>query len=37
VGFSIFAFLAAFHLIPALGPTFKRVNLEGKDLFENLL
>jgi hypothetical protein len=34
VGFSIFAFLAAFYLVPALGPTFVKANLKGKDLLK---
>lgn len=34
VGFSIFAFLAALYLIPALGPTFIQVDLKGKDLLK---
>lgn len=34
VGFSIFAFLAALYLIPALGPRFIQANLKGKDLLK---
>jgi len=34
VGFSIFAFLAALYLVPALGPTFVKANLKGKDLLK---
>ncbi|KIJ17707.1 hypothetical protein PAXINDRAFT_167688 [Paxillus involutus ATCC 200175] len=34
VGFSIFAFLAALYLIPALGPTFVKANLKGRDLLK---
>ena len=34
-GFSIFAFLATLHLVPALGPTFiKKANLKGRDLLK---
>ncbi|KAH7885369.1 glycosyl transferase family 4-domain-containing protein [Phlebopus sp. FC_14] len=33
-GFSIFAFLAALYLIPALGPTFIQANLKGRDLLK---
>lgn len=34
VGFSLFAFLAALYLIPALGPRFIQANLKGKDLLK---
>ncbi|KAH0831912.1 glycosyl transferase family 4-domain-containing protein [Lanmaoa asiatica] len=34
VGFSLFAFLAALYLIPALGPTFIKANLKGRDLLK---
>lgn len=34
VGFSIFAFIAALYLVPALGPTFVKANLKGKDLLK---
>lgn len=34
VGFAIFAFLAALYLVPALGPTFIRANLKGRDLLK---
>lgn len=34
VGFSLFAFLAALYLIPALGPTFIQANLKGRDLLK---
>ncbi|KAI6121044.1 glycosyl transferase family 4-domain-containing protein [Pisolithus croceorrhizus] len=34
VGFSIFAFLAALYLIPALGPSFVKANLKGRDLLK---
>lgn len=34
VGFSIYAFLAALYLIPALGPRFIQANLKGKDLLK---
>ncbi|KAH7922041.1 hypothetical protein BV22DRAFT_1175278 [Leucogyrophana mollusca] len=34
LGFSIFAFLAALFLVPALGPTFIRANLKGRDLLK---
>ena len=33
-GFSIFAFLATLHLVPALGPTFINANLKGRDLLK---
>ncbi|KAH7910811.1 glycosyl transferase family 4-domain-containing protein [Hygrophoropsis aurantiaca] len=33
-GFSIFAFLAALFLIPAVGPTFIKANLKGRDLLK---
>ncbi|EGN98415.1 hypothetical protein SERLA73DRAFT_183415 [Serpula lacrymans var. lacrymans S7.3] len=33
-GFSIYAFLAALYLVPALGPTFKGANLKGRDLLK---
>lgn len=33
-GFSIFALLATIYLIPALGPTFVRANLKGRDLLK---
>ncbi|KAH9925429.1 N-acetylglucosaminephosphotransferase [Epithele typhae] len=34
VGFSIFAFLGSLYLVPALGPTFIRANLRGRDLLK---
>ncbi|EAU86042.2 UDP-N-acetylglucosamine-dolichyl [Coprinopsis cinerea okayama7 len=34
IGFSIFAFLTALYLIPALGPTFIKSNLKGRDLLK---
>ncbi|KAG6884060.1 hypothetical protein C0992_007091 [Termitomyces sp. T32_za158] len=34
VGFSIFAFLATIHLIPALGPSFVKAGLKGGDLLK---
>lgn len=34
LGFSLFALLATLHLIPALGPTFLKANLYGKDLLK---
>jgi hypothetical protein len=34
VGFSIFAFLATLYLVPALGPSFIRAHLFGKDLLK---
>ena len=34
VGFSIFALLATLYLVPALGPTFIKANLKGKDLLK---
>ncbi|KAL0960621.1 hypothetical protein HGRIS_005652 [Hohenbuehelia grisea] len=33
-GFSIFAFVASLYLVPALGPTFVKANLKGKDLLK---
>jgi UDP-N-acetylglucosamine--dolichyl-phosphate N-acetylglucosaminephosphotransferase len=33
-GFSIFALLATLYLVPALGPSFVRANLKGKDLLK---
>jgi UDP-N-acetylglucosamine--dolichyl-phosphate N-acetylglucosaminephosphotransferase len=33
-GFSIFAFLATLYLVPALGPTFIKANLKGRDLLK---
>jgi UDP-N-acetylglucosamine--dolichyl-phosphate N-acetylglucosaminephosphotransferase len=33
-GFSIFALLATIYLVPALGPTFVRANLKGRDLLK---
>ncbi|KAF8964190.1 N-acetylglucosaminephosphotransferase [Flammula alnicola] len=34
IGFSIFAFLATIYLVPALGPTFVKAGLSGKDLLK---
>lgn len=34
IGFSIFAFLATIYLVPALGPTFVKARLSGKDLLK---
>ena len=34
IGFSIFAFLATIYLVPALGPTFVKASLSGKDLLK---
>ncbi|TBU26006.1 N-acetylglucosaminephosphotransferase [Dichomitus squalens] len=34
VGLSIFALLGSLYLIPALGPTFIRANLKGRDLLK---
>ncbi|KAI9443455.1 UDP-N-acetylglucosamine-dolichyl [Lactarius indigo] len=34
VGFSIFALLATVYLVPALGPTFVKANLKGRDLLK---
>ncbi|PCH39761.1 N-acetylglucosaminephosphotransferase [Wolfiporia cocos MD-104 SS10] len=34
VGFSILAFLAALHLVPALGGIFVQANLKGRDLLK---
>lgn len=33
-GFSILAFLGSLYLVPALGPTFIRANLKGRDLLK---
>ncbi|KAI0264012.1 N-acetylglucosaminephosphotransferase [Gloeopeniophorella convolvens] len=33
-GFSIFALLATVYLVPALGPTFVKANLKGRDLLK---
>lgn len=33
-GLSIFAFLGSLYLVPALGPTFIRANLKGRDLLK---
>lgn len=35
VGFSIFALLATLYLVPALGPTFIKASLSGKDLLKS--
>lgn len=34
VGFSIFAFLSTIYLVPALGPTFLKARLSGRDLLK---
>ena len=34
VGFSLLAFLATIYLVPALGPTFVKANLKGRDLLK---
>ncbi|KAI6044703.1 glycosyl transferase family 4-domain-containing protein [Pisolithus marmoratus] len=34
VGFSILAFLATLYLVPALGPSFVKANLTGRDLLK---
>lgn len=34
IGFSIFAFLATIYLVPALGQTFVKARLRGKDLLK---
>lgn len=34
VGFSIFAFISTLYLVPALGPTFVKANLKGRDLLK---
>ncbi len=34
LGFSIFAFLATVYLVPALGPTFVKADLKGRDLLK---
>ena len=33
-GLSIFALLATLYLVPALGPTFVKANLKGRDLLK---
>lgn len=33
-GFSLIALLATLYLVPALGPTFIKANLKGKDLLK---
>jgi UDP-N-acetylglucosamine--dolichyl-phosphate N-acetylglucosaminephosphotransferase len=33
-GFSVFALLATLYLVPALGPTFVKANLKGRDLLK---
>src|SRR5712672_3625893 len=33
-GFSAFALLATIYLVPALGPTFVKANLKGRDLLK---
>lgn len=34
VGFSLFALFGTLYLVPALGPTFVRANLKGRDLLK---
>ena len=34
VGLSIFSLLGSLYLVPALGPTFIRANLKGRDLLK---
>ncbi|KAF5338885.1 hypothetical protein D9611_008778 [Ephemerocybe angulata] len=34
IGFSLFAFLITIYLVPALGPTFVKANLKGRDLLK---
>ncbi|KDR82702.1 hypothetical protein GALMADRAFT_238197 [Galerina marginata CBS 339.88] len=34
IGFSVFAFLATIYLVPALGPTFVKAKLSGRDLLK---
>ena len=34
LGLSIFALLGTLYLVPALGPTFVRANLKGRDLLK---
>ncbi|KAH9480501.1 UDP-N-acetylglucosamine--dolichyl-phosphate N-acetylglucosaminephosphotransferase [Psilocybe cubensis] len=34
IGFSLFAFLATIYLVPALGPTFIKARLSGRDLLK---
>jgi UDP-N-acetylglucosamine--dolichyl-phosphate N-acetylglucosaminephosphotransferase len=33
-GFSLFALVATIYLVPALGPTFVKANLKGRDLLK---
>jgi len=33
-GFSVFALIATIYLVPALGPTFVKANLKGRDLLK---
>ena len=33
-GFSVLAFIATIYLVPALGPTFVKANLKGRDLLK---
>ena len=34
LGFAIFAFVITVYLVPALGPTFVKARLSGKDLLK---
>ena len=34
LGFSVFAFLSTIYLVPALGPTFVKARLSGRDLLK---
>ncbi|KAJ3819503.1 UDP-N-acetylglucosamine-dolichyl [Lentinula raphanica] len=34
IGFSLFAFMATLYLVPALGPTFIKAHLSGRDLLK---
>ncbi|KAF9468545.1 N-acetylglucosaminephosphotransferase [Collybia nuda] len=34
LGFSVFAFISTLYLVPALGPTFVKANLKGRDLLK---
>ncbi|KAJ3739847.1 UDP-N-acetylglucosamine-dolichyl [Lentinula detonsa] len=35
IGFSLFAFIATLYLVPALGPTFIKAHLSGRDLLKD--
>ena len=34
IGFSLFAFIITIYLVPAVGPTFIKANLKGRDLLK---